>query len=201
MKTLLELLTDKEVKILDAAVTGLWWSNAEERHADQVKGAYGSFHLAIKSVLRNSGIFVSEDSIDDIMDRFITNFADPTDGSVQVSDAASELYRTSQNNLRRAPFTERQIVKLLLDVLLDHPTVGAIEVRDEEGRVCGPTDDRSIIENALAQTGLNKLKVWFLDGQMPATILLIWGNGEDLISDYSTGTLVPILAPLLEELS
>jgi hypothetical protein len=60
-------------------------------------------------------------------------------------------------------------------------TIGVI---DEEDVAQTPTTDRALILAALAQTSFSAL-VLFRDNVRAGSVSLIWGNGEDLISDSS----------------
>ncbi len=60
-----------------------------------------------------------------------------------------------------------------------------IAVRDEEGVAQTATTDRALILAALAQTDFSTL-VLYRDKVRVGVVVLIWGNGEDLISDSST---------------
>lgn len=92
--------------------------------------------------------------------------------------------------------TEARIATALVGVILG--SGHRIAVLDEEGVAQRVTADRALIEAALAQTEMNVLSVYRVkaDGltERVGGITLIWGNGDDLISDYSD---VPIIAGLV----
>jgi hypothetical protein len=81
--------------------------------------------------------------------------------------------------------TERVIISKLLDTIL---AAGySIDVRDAYGdgdEPMEPTNNRTLIEAEVAATGETCLDIYDADGAR-GFILLIHGNGEDVISDSS----------------
>jgi len=77
---------------------------------------------------------------------------------------------------------ERKIATALVERLL-----GAgyqVGVHDGGEVTITATADKETVLDALATTDMDTLRV-FKDGRRVGGVLLIWGNGEDLISDYT----------------
>lgn len=56
-------------------------------------------------------------------------------------------------------------------------------VHDGEETTVTATTDLEQVMGALATTDMDNLRVFRPNGERVGTVLLIWGNGEDLISD------------------
>ena len=90
---------------------------------------------------------------------------------------------TTMNSINDA--TERRIASDLIERILARGYV--VSVFDGEAWCLTCSDDAAHIFAALASTGSDHLRVRTKDGAPIGTIVLIWGNGEDLISDTSLG--------------
>lgn len=81
---------------------------------------------------------------------------------------------------------ERRIATDLVDALLAEGF--ALRVSDGVGYCHDePTTDRDSVLDALCSTESDLILVYDDDSVGYRWVLLIWGNGEDLISDYHTG--------------
>lgn len=78
---------------------------------------------------------------------------------------------------------ERMIAKRLVDDILAAGHV--ISVNDGEAFPVKRSADRTTILDALASTGSDTLVIRDTSGERVGFVLLIWGNGTDLISDCS----------------
>lgn len=88
---------------------------------------------------------------------------------------------TTMNSIHDA--TERRIASDVIERTLARGYV--ISVFDGEAWCLSRSDDAAHIFAALASTGSDQLRIRTKDGAPVGTIVLIWGNGEDLISDTS----------------
>lgn len=84
---------------------------------------------------------------------------------------------------RHTQAIERRIAKKLIDELLRRGY--SISVFDSEEFTLKRSTSRADIINALATTDSDTLRVRDSDGELIGHFILIWGNGEDLISDFS----------------
>lgn len=78
---------------------------------------------------------------------------------------------------------ERMIARQLVADILRAGHV--IAVYDGEEYACGRSVRESDILRAMGATELDELRIWKRDGAPVGAVLLIWGNGRDLISDNS----------------
>lgn len=80
---------------------------------------------------------------------------------------------------------ERKLAKCLVDEALAFPGI-RLSVWDGEEWACERSRDRREVLAALAHTDQDELLIYPDDhGPAMGWVLLIWGNGEDLISDCS----------------
>lgn len=77
---------------------------------------------------------------------------------------------------------ERKIATALVDEILRRGYT--ISVFDGEETTLSKSNDREAIFDFLATTDMDTLRL-YRGGMHEGSILLIWGNGEDLISDHS----------------
>lgn len=77
---------------------------------------------------------------------------------------------------------ERRIATHLVNKALERGY--SIAVHDEEGEQLKASSDKKAIMDALALTDMNSL-VLYRDGARVGSILLVWGNDEDLVTDNS----------------
>lgn len=84
---------------------------------------------------------------------------------------------------RHTQAIERRIAKKLLDEILRRGY--SISVYDSEEFTLKRSTSKGEIINALATTDEDTLRLRDSDGDIVGHFFLIWGNGEDLISDYS----------------
>lgn len=80
--------------------------------------------------------------------------------------------------------TERTIVRRLIDAILASGYV--VSVNDGEDIVIKQSDNKAAILAVLASTDSDTLIVRDKDGQKICAFWLIWGNDEDVISDYTS---------------
>lgn len=78
---------------------------------------------------------------------------------------------------------ERTIVNRLIRAALAHGLT--VSVHDGEEWTLKRSRDAKAIREALATTGADNVTLRNSDGAAVGTVLLIWGNGEDVISDLS----------------
>jgi len=93
--------------------------------------------------------------------------------------------------IEHADLIERRIMGRLIPALL---TVGPISVWDGEEMCLVEETDPEAIYKALASTDRDELYIHRADGK-PLWLLLIWGNGRDIINDYNL-SLEPVIAPI-----
>ena len=79
--------------------------------------------------------------------------------------------------------TEQRIAKAVVSRLLNKGYELAVD--DGEEIVTAVTTDINTIYDAMASTEMDRLHA-YVGGQRKGWVLLIWGNGEDLISDLTT---------------
>lgn len=87
---------------------------------------------------------------------------------------------------------ERKIAKALVDTLLEAGL--ELQVHDGWETTTPVTADKTMILNALCTADSDTLRV-FKEGSRIGGVLLVWGNEEDLISDYTD---TPVLNDLLD---
>jgi len=68
----------------------------------------------------------------------------------------------------------------------------AISVIDGEEVTVKQSSDADTIRNAMATTEFDTL-LFYRDGKSVGLVILIWGNGRDLISDYSDNAEVEVI--------
>lgn len=78
---------------------------------------------------------------------------------------------------------ERRIATALVDALLAQGW--SLSVEDGEEWTVKRSRDRAEVLDALATTDLDRLRARDELGAVVGTVLLIWGNGSHLISDYT----------------
>jgi hypothetical protein len=102
-----------------------------------------------------------------------------------------------QNSLDKyAPAEARRIAKRLIQAALDAGY--AISVFDGEETTVRQSTDRRAIIDAMATTSDDRLTFWMGDTRI-GTVWLIYSNGEDVISDWSSNeTMDALLAPFTE---
>lgn len=98
--------------------------------------------------------------------------------------------------------TEAKIANRLLTAILRHPDL-LVRVFDGEEWSTDWTRDRAAIQRETAATDMTRYSITRLADNGAArrlgSILLIHGNGEDVISDYSWNTKVDAVEALLDE--
>ena len=77
---------------------------------------------------------------------------------------------------------ERMIASELINFALGHGL--SISVHDSEEWTLDKSQDKAEIKKGLATTGEDTLRLFAGDHAI-GSVWLIWGNGEELISDYS----------------
>lgn len=85
-------------------------------------------------------------------------------------------------DIAHASKSENKIVKRLLAAILKAKCT--VTVYDGEDCVITKSRAKGVIIAALGSTDHDVLHIYHPDGKL-GFILLIWGNGEDVISDYS----------------
>jgi hypothetical protein len=104
--------------------------------------------------------------------------------------------RTPTDLERFASPVEQRLATGLVDHLL---SLGyKLSVFDSEEWVVVQSSDRAEILGALASTGHDTIRIR-TDNEAVGSVWLIWGNDEDLVSDYTHGV-VDIVEPFLDGL-
>jgi len=86
-------------------------------------------------------------------------------------------------DISTAPYTERQIARF---VVLEAIEAGyTVSVNDGGEWVVKRSTDKVEIMSALYSTSDDMLRFRNAEGESVGWVWLIWGNGEDLISDYA----------------
>lgn len=91
---------------------------------------------------------------------------------------------------------EAEIATKLVEAILANGWT--ISVSDGEAIVQKRSTDRAAILASLSSTDSDTLIVRYRTGLKVGNILLVWGNGEDLISDFTD---VPDLSQLINQLT
>ena len=94
--------------------------------------------------------------------------------------------------------TEAKIIGKLLDTILSAGY--SIDLRDAYGDGDEPvenTKDRAMIEAEIAATGETCLDIYDAEGVVRGWVLLIHGNGEDVISDHTANETIAALVERL----
>ncbi|MBO6507367.1 MAG: hypothetical protein JJ979_02590 [Roseibium sp.] len=79
--------------------------------------------------------------------------------------------------------TEKTICNRLINSILQRGH--SIEVHDECELVQVKTQDAKLVKEATCHTGITSYRVWSTEKGYVGSMLLIHGNEEDVISDYS----------------
>lgn len=97
---------------------------------------------------------------------------------------------------KHATEIERKIAHKIVD---DALTAGfSISVYDGEETTVKQARDRAVILDAMATTGSDRL-VMYREGRHCGWVLLIWGNGADLLSDHAANdTMEALLQPVYD---
>jgi hypothetical protein len=85
---------------------------------------------------------------------------------------------------QHASITEAAIAGHLVQAALDNGW--KVSVSDGEEWVVKRSVDYDVITDAMCSTGEDLLRFVNEEGTQVGVVTLIWGNGRDLISDYST---------------
>lgn len=89
--------------------------------------------------------------------------------------------------------TERRIARALIDAALRDGL--SLSVNDGEEWTVTRSRSAKDITEALATTGADTLRLTTQDNALVGHVLLIWGNGEDLISDCTDNSRTLALVP------
>lgn len=140
-----------------------------------------------ETILREA-LVVARDELKRVNDHYSCVRPDPFGVVIQALAAVPAI----PDIKNAADDTERRIVGRLVRDLL--AAGHALSVHDGEETVVTKCREEEIIFNALASTDCDTLYVHKAD-RSRSFVLLIWGNGRDIISDYGV-SLEPVIAPI-----
>jgi len=94
--------------------------------------------------------------------------------------------------------TERRIVRKLLAGIFALPGGASVRVHGETGDLTGLILNARSVERHLAHTGSDTITIYQGANRL-GFVWLVWGNGEDVITDYTdTPALHEIIEPLTD---
>lgn len=108
-------------------------------------------------------------------------------------------------SLHNTPFTDRQVVKLLLDRVMTSAYAPYVSVDYGEGERTVPTRDLDQLRAYLGKCDEEYLRLFVAGSGTLCTdclgwIRLIWGEGVDVVNDYSDNVMTrDIVEPVMKE--
>lgn len=169
---------------------------------EQAKAGYTLYDVAIyaenNGVSYRPGLILIKDGADDISVRWYA--MDPDGDSITVDhfgkrarvDAREEglkmmaIVQTAIDealNPNEIDATEYKIARRLVEQATDEG--GTVSVNDGEAFVLEQSDDVNAILATMGTTGSDTLYLYDKDGVRIGSVWLVYGNGTDLVSDYS----------------